>query len=1267
MLNIGTIIASLRLVDTLTPALDKARGTLKKTGARMRETGTSMTMGLTTPIVAGISAAAIAFGGFEQSMNRVKALTGATGEDFDKLSAQAKELGKTTKFSASEAADGMGFLAMAGFETTEIIAAMPGILQLAASAQIDLATAADITSNIMTGYGQSTRDLAHTNDVLVQAMTSANVDLRMLGESMKYVAPVAKAAGLSFEEATASIALMGNAGIQGSQAGTALRGAISMLLKPSKKASEVMRELGLNAVDSAGNLIPMADIVQQLGDESATTTQMLEIFGIEAGPAMVDMVSKGHESLRKMTGELENVGNVSQQIAEIQMQGLIGAFEQLKSASSGAMIEIGEQLAPVLISFLENGVKLSNWITDTLVPAFAALSPTTQKWVLGLVAAAAAAGPFLIVLGTLISAAATVGGVLAPLIPMLGFVGGGFSVVALAASPLLYAIPLLAVGFGLFKFAMWAKEAQIFGRALDWLKHLFGALSDEEYEAAKAARRFNKDLGDVTPAAEDLRTALGVAGVEGTVAELHTAMANLGGVVGGLAEDEMALLAKRAIELRDSGKDLTPELARIADQFIREQATAASAAKALKENAERTEALDGAVASLRDELSDAGLAGDLETLEGAWAALDDTQQDNVLTWTRASEAALELEERGQDLTGTLSDLASTAWLAEQPLPKLHRGYLATSKSAKGFAVPIATLIKLLPKVSTGVAVYGKELDELTDEQEEAALAAGELPTVFERIKGVLGGVADDMNNVFTAAFEGGGAALGALKSLATNAAEGFMAMIPVVGPFLSQFAGPIIAGIGKIGGAIKGLFGRGTTENLVLTASRMWGIVLSDTAAAAAADMAEQVGDDFGGLVLSLGTIIDQAGGVMAVGVERTAGAARTMFNAIDQGKIDADQALTGLLPVLQSMAAEFDNTDAAGQAAFLELIKLAEEFGLDMQAIVDVVGQDLVDQALGNDLPGSLQTLMEGLDSVTANGLDPMLARLVSLGVITEEQRQGFMEMAGQAVFDMKGAEAAAERYGIKLENLGPRYQNAKLGEQALQVAADFKILLGSGMAVEDVIAAQGDAIHAVVRDARWAGTAIPEAMRPAIQAWIDQGGAVDENGDAITDIAQLDFAKPIEERLASIMTSLGDLIQKFIDALTPVENLATEVENIPDANVDIHINMDNLPDIPDQTVYVEYVGYYSGQHTPAGSEGGSGWSPDGFAGGTGGMFPDFGAGTPVILHGRERITPIAEARSEASGMAVVEARLGSIERLLRDQPRAFGLAIQDSAVLSN
>src|SRR5690606_17188308 len=264
-------------------------------------------------------------GDFEASMNRVKAVTGATGKDFDALVEQAKQLGKTTQFSASEAADAMGFLAMAGFKVDEIMTALPGVLNLAAAGQLDLAEAADIASNILSGYGLEVAEINRLNDVLAKTFTSANVDMRMLGESFKYVGPVAASAGLQFEEVAAAVGLLGNAGIQGSEAGTALRGSIARLLKPTAEVSDTLKRLGVNVVDSRGELPPLVDINRQLEQAGATTADMMTIFGLEAGPAMQALVSQGSNALGNLTRELENSGGTAEQIASTQMEGLNGA------------------------------------------------------------------------------------------------------------------------------------------------------------------------------------------------------------------------------------------------------------------------------------------------------------------------------------------------------------------------------------------------------------------------------------------------------------------------------------------------------------------------------------------------------------------------------------------------------------------------------------------------------------------------------------------------------------------------------------------------------------------------------------------------------------------------------------------------------------------------------------------------------------------------------------------------------------------------------
>lgn len=387
---------------------------IRKTGRDISAAGQSMTRNLTVPLV-GVGAAVVtASANFETGMNRVKALTNATADDFAELRDQAKLLGRTTMFSASQAADAMGFLAMAGFKANDILGAMPSTLSLAAAAQIDLATAADITSNILTGYGLTVEELTHANDVLVKTFTSANTDLVMLGEAMKYAAPVASAAGIQFEQAAAALGLMGNAGIQASMAGTSLRGSITRLLTPSNEAADTMDQLGLNVLDASGNLVGLDEIIRQLEASGATTADMMTIFGQRAGPAMMALVSQGSDALVDFTSELENAGGTAERVASVQMEGFNGALTELKSAAEGAMIAIGDAgLLEALTQVAEQ--------TTILTQALATVDPELLKMGTIVAAVVAALGPAIFLFGKFVT---LIGVIASPL---------GLTVVALAA------------------------------------------------------------------------------------------------------------------------------------------------------------------------------------------------------------------------------------------------------------------------------------------------------------------------------------------------------------------------------------------------------------------------------------------------------------------------------------------------------------------------------------------------------------------------------------------------------------------------------------------------------------------------------------------------------------------------------------------------------------------------------------------------------------------------------------------------------------------
>jgi TP901 family phage tail tape measure protein len=373
--------------------------TMEQNGKAMREMGTTLSASLTAPIV-GLGALSLKTAGdYQLAMNRVRAVSGATGDDFVALQNQAKDLGRTTQFTASQAADAMGFLAMAGFKANEVLGAMPGTLQLAASAQIDLGQAADIVSNILTGYGMEVEQLGRVNDVLVKSFTSANTDLTQLGVAFKYAGPVAKSAGIEFEEAAAALGLMGNAGIQASMAGTSLRGAVVRLLKPTAEVNKALGQIGLTAdelSDGNGGLRPLVDIVELLEERGANTAQMMAIFGLRAGPAMEALVSQGSSALRELTHELENAGGTAETIAGVQMEGFNGSLLKMKSAWEGVLISFAESgIMDTVASMLEGlAVKLQN-----LAAWWENLNPKMQKAIVGFALVVAAIGPILLVVG----------------------------------------------------------------------------------------------------------------------------------------------------------------------------------------------------------------------------------------------------------------------------------------------------------------------------------------------------------------------------------------------------------------------------------------------------------------------------------------------------------------------------------------------------------------------------------------------------------------------------------------------------------------------------------------------------------------------------------------------------------------------------------------------------------------------------------------------------------------------------------------------------
>lgn len=298
---------------------------------------------------------------FTSVMSRVQALTRATEEEFLVLEERAKELGATTQFSASQAAEAMVFLAQAGFNTKQIFDALPATLQLAAAGQLDLATAADIASNVLSGYGLQAEELGRVNDIIIATTSKANTNVMQFSEAFKTAAPIAKSAGIEIEEAASAIGTLANAGIQGSLGGTALRGVIAGLISPSNEAKKELDKLGVSATNADGSFRDLSGIFQDLQDAGVTTAQLFTIFGREAASAAAVFTQAG-DGLGEFADVLGGSFGIAASIATEQMNNLKGDSLELESAIEGQMLTVFEALEGVLrfvtqaVTFLINNL-----------------------------------------------------------------------------------------------------------------------------------------------------------------------------------------------------------------------------------------------------------------------------------------------------------------------------------------------------------------------------------------------------------------------------------------------------------------------------------------------------------------------------------------------------------------------------------------------------------------------------------------------------------------------------------------------------------------------------------------------------------------------------------------------------------------------------------------------------------------------------------------------------------------------------------------------
>ncbi|RKY33174.1 MAG: phage tail tape measure protein [Candidatus Omnitrophota bacterium] len=328
------------------------RDFVKKNEQHFRSMGLAATVA-GGAIVAGLGFALHTAGKFEYSMANVGAVAGATSEQMKELSEFARKMGADTVFSASQAADAMYYLASAGYDVNKMMKALPGTLDLAAATQYDLAETTRIVVSTLNQFEMQAEDATKVANTFAAIIGSSQATMDRLGISMQYVGPVAAGLGYTLEETAAALGVLYNAGIDASMAGTALRGALSRLMDPTKEMRDTLAELNLTIEDVSPTTHKFTEIIETLNKAGITTEQTMKLFGLRAGPAMVRMLATGSEALKELENRITGT-NKAAEMSERQINTWQGTLKLLKSAVEEVQLVLGDVLLPTLTPMIKN-------------------------------------------------------------------------------------------------------------------------------------------------------------------------------------------------------------------------------------------------------------------------------------------------------------------------------------------------------------------------------------------------------------------------------------------------------------------------------------------------------------------------------------------------------------------------------------------------------------------------------------------------------------------------------------------------------------------------------------------------------------------------------------------------------------------------------------------------------------------------------------------------------------------------------------------------
>ena len=481
----GKIVdVTLRLVDKMSSPLriagtylqDNARQWIKagkqieRSGKAIAGVGTNLTKTVTAPI-AGIGVASVKLAAdFEKGMSTVQSISGATGTDLEMLSKKAKEMGLKTKYSASESAEAFKYMAMAGWKAGEMADGIEGVMYLAGATGEDLAGTSDIVTDALTAFGMQAKDTNKFVDVLAQTANKSNTSVSMLGESFKYVAPVAGALKFNAQDVSTALGLMANSGIKASSAGTALRSLFTRMAKPTKESQTAMDALGISLTDSQGNMKSLDTIMRETRKSFAglTESQKAQYAAALAGKTgmsgLLAIVNSADSDFNELSTAIYNSDGACKKMYDTANNNLSGQLTILKSTVEGIGISFGERLLP----YIKQGTEFIQRLADK----FNSLTKAQQDTIIKVGLIAAVVGPAIFLFGRTVM-------VVGKLVKTVGMVGNAFktakTVMGLVTAPANAVVLGLAavVVAGVLIYKNWDKIKAAAGRLWNFVKNIF--------------------------------------------------------------------------------------------------------------------------------------------------------------------------------------------------------------------------------------------------------------------------------------------------------------------------------------------------------------------------------------------------------------------------------------------------------------------------------------------------------------------------------------------------------------------------------------------------------------------------------------------------------------------------------------------------------------------------------------------------------------------------------------------------------------------------